>query len=1481
MSKLGLVRTSTLFLWSLFCIQVLAVQPPDELSPAAEEAPAWQQRLLTERRVSDQLAELSAAVDRRDLPEFARLLQVLREMPGSLMVPVLNEGYQPLAAALFQRLQNVDAELRRIVNTEEASAAGELQRVLQNGGAEELPELMHRYSGTTTSQRIHLLLAVLHADRGQHLAARGWLRPLQSPATAPDILRLANQLLSRLPEDAGTAVPAEVPAASPVPQAAEGQSAVSALPRFLQWLELLPLSVTVRRAHQDGIQRLTDAQRGGERGLPWITAEPQLDADRVYVKQPDRIMAWERATGRHLWSRSLNPRAAAGRDGQQPAMQSRSGSDLLERHEFLGRVSADSQRLYLVYGVSDGSGVRSVEESLQLRMRLTRSRMEGIADLWELIAIEKSTGRRLWTAGGEAVEDRFRNELSQAWFFGPPIVSEGRLYQVFERDGLISVGCLDAANGQLLWSVPLVTPEFPIQQDVRRQLLSARGLVHKGLLMTSTTAGWVFGVDLLTRSVLWAQQLPEVTEGQMRGFPQARRFGGLQAPQPLSGVRVQRSQDPLLTGQSVFWMLAETPAPVVVDALNGRLEKTASLDGTVCVHRDGSLVVLASPLKTSAYRLPKMQMVWQQQRAAGSALPVGPGAVSEGRLLIPLSDGSVQVLNLQDGTLAETVPGLRAGRTSGGLYGDAAGIVSFGLDHISVLGPERREIGGSEDWLQRAQFLLETGQPAACLQVLDTAVAATMDLERVQRMRFRATAAIYATDPEQNRPLLQQLQELAPPGSNQAVAWYLTLGALRPDAQDAVEQFSQALQLGAALLEQEVPTLQAVLNAAKAGEDNLLAGRNLAGLASWRTPLRSWLCQRLDELLNYGTEVQRQQVQQRLSGYSDEVLLRLTGVAASAEALLRADRRVSAGELNEVTVQLLLHALTPDPRSETAAADGSVAASLQQRRQQSLQVLDRLRQLAEQLPKGGRRRLTEQLLSWIRQQAGAPADAERVSAAAAERDRHWREVAESSWRLIPVSTTGGMMPRVSMSTILRRHGVDDPVLQGVDWRLRRESDEILGEVAHERGGEAWRVRPRGSEARQAMMLTEESITRIGTVLIHRSREAITAFSIVDGRLLWTKTMTGDAEMLLLLDRTFEKFSFDQNWQLLYERSRQICGQSSRWICLLGDARLEMLDLLTGELMWSLAAAGMSRQVYAAEQAVLLRDPQSGREVQLEPFSGIPRRRTTTTQQLSADQPLRLPFRVRAAALSGKIIRTTGNQLVAWDPEASLDDRITLQWLDAVTLDVVRTVELTGLVRAQFLGRELLAVLRQAPEIQLINLETGAEQVLSYSTDDSRPLNLQRLEMAADAGNLYLFETPARQNGLIQPQMMLGLRGDAIRGELMAISRVSGQLAWRTTIPEDTLVNFDGSEGPELLLTSLKTAQRAANANNIPGLNFQGDTQFLVTALARSNGRQLLNYTVVSQFPGPGLRFSRTPEGGFELEAFGNRARLIRQTPEGK
>ena len=98
-------------------------------------------------------------------------------------------------------------------------------------------------------------------------------------------------------------------------------------------------------------------------------------------------------------------------------------------------------------------------------------------------------------------------------------------------------------------------------------------------------------------------------------------------------------------------------------------------------------------------------------------------------------------------------------------------------------------------------------------------------------------------------------------------------------------RLTAALQLSDSLLQQELPALQTLLTAAQSSEDNLLNGRTAGGLSSWRAPLRAWICQKLNELLNSGSPEQQQQIQERLAGYPEPVLLRLTGVAVADESL--------------------------------------------------------------------------------------------------------------------------------------------------------------------------------------------------------------------------------------------------------------------------------------------------------------------------------------------------------------------------------------------------------------------------------------------------------------------------------------------------------------------------------------------------------------------------------------------------------------------
>jgi hypothetical protein len=117
-------------------------------------------------------------------------------------------------------------------------------------------------------------------------------------------------------------------------------------------------------------------------------------------------------------------------------------SDLLLRNALVGKLSADDERIYLV----QHAGQRD-----QSRASMPVLRGEGVAEAsTELVAISRDSGRRIWTCGGRPVEEIFRNELTSAWFAGPPVVSGRDLYGICEqldgtsRNAIVSLVCLRA-----------------------------------------------------------------------------------------------------------------------------------------------------------------------------------------------------------------------------------------------------------------------------------------------------------------------------------------------------------------------------------------------------------------------------------------------------------------------------------------------------------------------------------------------------------------------------------------------------------------------------------------------------------------------------------------------------------------------------------------------------------------------------------------------------------------------------------------------------------------------------------------------------------------------------------------------------------------------------------------------------------------------------------------------------------------------------
>ena len=129
-------------------------------------------------------------------------------------------------------------------------------------------------------------------------------------------------------------------------------------------------------------------------------------------------------------------------------------------------------------------------------------------------------GAAQWIVGGENGEDE--PKLAGAFFLGPPLPLDGRLYALAEFNGEIRLVVLDGKNGRLLWQQQLVHVDN--RHDSRRRhrrLAGASPSFDGGVLLCPTSAGALVAVDIATRSLLWGYpylKQPPAGPNQRFGF---------------------------------------------------------------------------------------------------------------------------------------------------------------------------------------------------------------------------------------------------------------------------------------------------------------------------------------------------------------------------------------------------------------------------------------------------------------------------------------------------------------------------------------------------------------------------------------------------------------------------------------------------------------------------------------------------------------------------------------------------------------------------------------------------------------------------------------------------------------------------------------------------------------------------------------------------------------------------------------------------
>lgn len=1503
----------------------------------AEGLPELLQQLPTDRRALQQLEDLSLAIESGDAGQFRESLETLRSSDPGLMVPGKNDGFLPLHRALIQRLGTVSGELRQQMEADEVLAKASLTGALRDDGVQGLVRVLHQFSGTPTSLRIHLLLSRIHEDRGQRLAARFWIRPLlnwKEPAGLEASIRELRERLETEPSDArqttvdvrsskvsaargqvaadtGTpsdaadtaktadsgAEPSRSDAgkssleldASAVAEDATGGTGVSKWPKYLHWVQSMPLSVVERETHREYVGRAEQRPF-----VPWTAWEPMIDAERIYVRSPDLVAAFDRVSGQPVWKRMLRQRGDLGNElpgeDQQGLNRNRVAagmsafSGMLQRNESAGRMTSDAERLYVVAETIDPNSANRRDETVQLRMVLGRDDVTA-APIRELIAYEKTTGRRLWTVGGPPIEQRFGNELSSAWFAGPPAVMGARLYLVMEKDSVISLVCLAASTGQVEWQAPLVFPELSISRDPVRELLSARTMQYQGMLLTSTTTGWIIAVDTLTGGMCWAQRGPMQADLQMRIPQAARRFAQIRMADMTPHEQTWRTEDPRLTENRILWSLAECSQLFSIDPMTGRVEwSEKAKEFTILLHSDAELLVMASGRVVKALRIPGMEEIWRQDRGPGSAVPVGHAERFGDRLMIPLSDGSVEVRDLLQGKVQDVLSKVRFGKSAGGLYADAGGVISFGFDQLAVLGEQPADEKARRDQLRQAEFLLESGQMDAARDALSQVPENPLNSTRIRQLTFLIALTAHARGGDAAAENLAIMQRSAFSVREKALSYCLRVEAeLQAGGSALPELLVQMLREDSAILAVEIPEPEVIRTQCRtsAPVDLLFISLSMNGLSSRQTVLKTWLFHQLRQILKDEASPARAWISERVGDLSDAELCQLNSEFLAEESLIRVERQVQTGAITEQTLQLLFSVLECTERERIKSGQENVAGAGGGITQRLKGILDLLQKPSESdtATMSTRMQVSGLLISTVAEEIRSEISGQsgvgkaKPDAALVER---WKSVDQSNWKLLPVTTVGQMNMRIEPNLIADPTTPDDAFLAAFQCSLKRDSAQC--DLKSLQGGlrEPWRLPL--SRTHQSLFEQQIAISRYGSVLIIHGRASISAFSILDQRWLWTRNAASNTFRFRMKESPFTEFTADRDSVRLYDSGRRYCGATRRWLCLGTDRELEVLDLLTGERQWSMQTRGLSPQIYACDRAILMRDGGNGKEAIVDPATGETRVRKRSSLRVGRDRSLSLPTSVRLSALSNRIIRAAGPSLVVWDSESSYDDVKTIDWVNAETLETEKSVPLPGMVIARFLTPDILAAFTANEEALLVNLVTGELETLSYrsSAPEAVPLRSDRIGARLDAENLYVYEMILEgSSGPSIPVNLMSVRCEEVQKELRAVDRNTGQLRWGITLPRPLYMCFDHLISPVLLAVEVNEEKNVQNNNGIPGLAFQGIQGYRIIGYSRQTGRSILDYPVVSQFPVPGLRLQMPTSEVMELDAFGNRARLLK------
>jgi outer membrane protein assembly factor BamB len=287
----------------------------------------------------------------------------------------------------------------------------------------------------------------------------------------------------------------------------------------------------------------------------------------------------------------------------------------------------------------------------------------------KLVAYNLQTGKVAWEIGTMEPDQPY----SDTFFLGAPLLLGDKLYTLGEVNGEIRLLCIDPRKGSLVYHQTLCFLDRKIGDDPVRRTQACHLAYGDGMLICPTNAGVVLGVDLLTRSLVWARPYQSSNESPTTGKGIRQPDLG-QGPSWLSSSPVIRDGKVIFTAPDGNWLYC-------LDTQNGRqlwkLEKNTGDLYMGGVFNDKIIIVGKESIR--ALHLKDGTTAWSRE----TGMPSGRGVANQTTYFLPLKAGEVWAIELDNGFVFGKSQSPK-GEIPGNLIFHDGEVISQGVFHVTT-----------------------------------------------------------------------------------------------------------------------------------------------------------------------------------------------------------------------------------------------------------------------------------------------------------------------------------------------------------------------------------------------------------------------------------------------------------------------------------------------------------------------------------------------------------------------------------------------------------------------------------------------------------------------------------------------------------------------------------------------------------------------------------------------------------------------------